>query len=120
MVAAAPGAVGSHGLLNTTLIFVSISPSTSQVTDISAILDLANAAAASHNKDVISVADITWLTPYLIEPLSLGVDLSLSSATKYMGGHSDLLAGIVSGRRVKPSVVAGGGSVIELEKPVRP
>lgn len=85
--------------------------------DIPAILDSANAAARAHKKDFISVADITWLTSYLIQPLQLGIDLSLSSATKYLGGHSDLLAGVVSGRRVKPSVAAGGG-VIELEKPV--
>lgn len=88
------------------------------MTDIPAVLELAHHAAAQHGKDVISVADITWLTPYLIQPLALGVDLSLSSGTKYMGGHSDLLAGVVSGRRVKPSTAAGG-SVVELEKPIR-
>ena len=90
------------------------------MTDIPAVLELAHQTAAQHGKDVISVADITWLTPYLIQPLALGVDLSLSSGTKYMGGHSDLLAGVVSGRRAKPSVVAGGGDngVLELEQPV--
>lgn len=87
--------------------------------DIPAIVDLANTLAELFQKEIISVADITWLTPYLIQPLELGVDLSLSSATKYMGGHSDLLAGVVSGRRAKPSVVAGkDGGVIELERPV--
>lgn len=89
-----------------------------QVTDIPAVLNLAGQTAAYHGKDFISVADITWLTPYLIHPLELGVDLSLSSGTKFMGGHSDLLAGVVSGRRTKPSVA--GADEVELENQVRP
>ncbi len=59
---------------------------------------------------------MTW-TPYLIQPLELGVDLSLASGTKFLGGHSDLLAGVVSGRRSKPDA-SRVGEVIELEKPV--
>jgi methionine-gamma-lyase len=43
------------------------------------------------------VADNTFATPYNQKPLNLGVDLVLHSATKYLGGHSDVVAGIVAG-----------------------
>ncbi|MFC7364658.1 MULTISPECIES: trans-sulfuration enzyme family protein [Bhargavaea] len=60
-----------------------------KVTDIEAVAKLAGAAGA------YSVVDNTWGTPVLQKPLSLGVDFSLHSVTKYIGGHSDLLLGAV-------------------------
>ncbi|MGW2964098.1 trans-sulfuration enzyme family protein [Streptomyces sp. NPDC001220] len=45
------------------------------------------------------VIDNTFLTPINMQPLSLGADIVLHSATKYLGGHSDLTAGAVAGRR---------------------
>ena len=59
------------------------------VTDISAVA----AIAKKHN--ILSIADNTFMTPYLQNPLDLGVDIVVHSATKYLGGHSDLIAGLV-------------------------
>lgn len=46
-------------------------------------------------KGVLSIVDNTFMTPYLQQPLKLGIDIVLHSATKYLGGHSDLVAGLV-------------------------
>jgi cystathionine beta-lyase/cystathionine gamma-synthase len=45
------------------------------------------------------VVDNTYCTPYLQRPLELGADFVLHSATKYLGGHGDLLAGAIVGPR---------------------
>ncbi len=58
------------------------------VTDIKRISEIAH----SHSLKVI--VDNTFLTPYLQRPLSLGADIVVHSATKYLGGHSDLVAGL--------------------------
>jgi cystathionine beta-lyase/cystathionine gamma-synthase len=44
---------------------------------------------------IYEVVDSTWATPYLICPLKLGADLVVHSVTKYIGGHSDVLGGVV-------------------------
>jgi cystathionine gamma-synthase len=67
-----------------------------KVTDIQAVVQLANAAGA------YTVVDNTWATPVLQNPLSLGVDFSLHSVTKYIGGHSDLLIGSVTAKSESP------------------
>lgn len=59
------------------------------VTDIRAISDLA------HRHGILSIVDNTFMTPYLQRPLELGADIVVHSATKYLGGHSDLVAGLV-------------------------
>lgn len=59
------------------------------VSDIAALCDLADA----HDIDV--AVDNTFASPYLQQPLTLGADLVLHSATKYLGGHSDLVLGAV-------------------------
>jgi len=56
--------------------------------------DIARRARAA---GVPSVVDATWCTPALLQPLALGADLVMHSSTKYLGGHSDLLGGIVVG-----------------------
>lgn len=58
-----------------------------KVTDIAAIV----AVAKKHN--CFTVADNTWATPFFTKPLTIGVDISLHSTTKYLGGHSDVLGG---------------------------
>jgi cystathionine beta-lyase/cystathionine gamma-synthase len=63
-----------------------------------AITDLGAVAALCRRKGVRSLADNTFASPIFTRPLELGVDLSVSSATKYLGGHSDLVAGVISGR----------------------
>jgi cystathionine beta-lyase/cystathionine gamma-synthase len=60
-------------------------------------VDLAQLAAAAHQRDITVVVDNTFATPILQKPLSLGCDLVVHSATKYLGGHSDLTAGAVAG-----------------------
>ena len=63
-----------------------------KVVDISAIARLAATAGA------MTVVDNTFATPYLQRPLDLGADLALHSATKYLGGHSDVIGGLVATR----------------------
>ncbi len=65
---------------------------TIKVADIEAVVK----AARSHG--VLSVADNTFASPVNQQPLDLGVDLVYHSATKYLGGHDDLTAGVVIGR----------------------
>lgn len=67
------------------------------ITDISAISRLAK----KHN--IFTIVDNTFMTPYLQRPLNLGADIVIHSATKYLGGHSDLVAGLVV---VKDSTLA--------------
>jgi len=61
-----------------------------QLVDIAAITKLAR------SRGVISCVDNTFATPYLQQPLSLGADLVHHSATKYIGGHSDVVIGVVA------------------------
>jgi len=61
------------------------------------LVDLSRAAAAARRAGVPVAVDSTFATPALQRPLSLGVDLVVHSATKYLGGHSDLLGGAVVG-----------------------
>jgi len=60
-------------------------------------LDLIRYAEIARKNKVKSIVDATFATPLNIQPISLGVDLVVHSATKYLGGHNDLLAGIVAG-----------------------
>lgn len=62
------------------------------------VIDIEKTAMLSHRHGARLVVDNTFATPINQQPLSLGADLALQSATKYLGGHSDLTAGVVSGR----------------------
>lgn len=53
-------------------------------------------AVKAKNPKIIVVVDNTFCSPYLQSPLLLGADISLNSATKYIGGHSDLIMGILT------------------------
>ena len=57
------------------------------------ILDLERLAEMAHSVGAIMAVDNTFATPYLQRPLDFGADVSIYSATKYLGGHSDLVAG---------------------------
>jgi cystathionine gamma-synthase len=59
------------------------------------ITDIAALAAVAHDAGALLLVDGTWTTPLLQRPLDLGADLVLHSATKYLGGHSDALLGLV-------------------------
>jgi methionine gamma-lyase len=63
------------------------------------IVDIAALAAACRRQGALLVVDNTYCTPYLQMPISLGADLVVHSATKYLGGHGDLLAGAVVGTK---------------------
>ena len=78
----------------TTLIIVE-SPAnpTMQLTDLAAIAELARA------RSITTLADNTFASPINQQPLALGIDLSVHAGTKYLGGHHDLLAGVVCGSR---------------------
>jgi cystathionine beta-lyase len=53
-------------------------------------------ASVARSRDAISVIDNTWATPLYFQPLAHGVDVSVHAATKYIGGHSDLIIGTVT------------------------
>lgn len=59
------------------------------------VTPLAKVAELCKKKGVLSIVDNTFMTPYLQQPLKLGIDIVVHSATKYLGGHSDLVAGLV-------------------------
>jgi methionine-gamma-lyase len=82
--------------------------------------DLAALAGLAHERDISLVVDNTFATPYLANPLALGADLVVHSLTKYVGGHSDLVAGAVIGsaERVAATrqvVINAGGNAQPLE-----
>ena len=59
------------------------------------IVDLEGIAALAKRKNLISVADNTFCSPYLQRPLELGIDIVVHSTTKYLNGHSDMVGGCV-------------------------
>ncbi len=61
------------------------------------VMDIARLTAAGHRAGAVVVADNTFATPINQNPLALGADLVLHSATKFLGGHGDALGGIVCG-----------------------
>jgi cystathionine gamma-synthase len=71
-----------------------------------AILDIQNLADRAHAKGALLAVDNTFASPVNQRPLELGADLALHSATKYMGGHSDLTAGALMGPEALVRTVA--------------
>src|SRR5258706_5341493 len=59
------------------------------------ISDIEEIASVANEKNITLCVDNTFATPILQQPLTLGADIVIHSATKYLGGHSDLIAGIV-------------------------
>lgn len=83
---------------------------TTAVTDHAAIARLAHEAGATY------LVDNTFASPYVCRPLELGADLVLESATKFLSGHSDVIAGVVAGsleriRRVEKVQVDTGATI---------
>ena len=72
-----------------------------QITDLRAMVEIAR------QHGLITILDNTFMTPLLQRPLDLGIDITIHSATKFLGGHSDILAGLVAvndrdlGKRLK-------------------
>ncbi len=61
------------------------------------IIDIAACAEIAHSHGIPLVVDNTFATPYLQNPLDFGADISLHSATKYLNGHGDVVAGLLAG-----------------------
>jgi cystathionine gamma-synthase len=62
------------------------------------VLDLPAIVKVARKHGVMTMIDATLATPYNIKPLDMGVDIVIHSATKYLGGHNDLLAGVTLGK----------------------
>ncbi|GHB21326.1 trans-sulfuration enzyme family protein [Salinicola rhizosphaerae] len=63
------------------------------------LADLEGIASIARAHGILTAIDNTWATPLFQKPLTLGIDLSLHTLSKYIGGHSDLVGGAVIGRR---------------------
>lgn len=59
------------------------------------VLDIPSVAAVAHESGVPLIVDNTIATPYLIQPISHGADIVVHSATKYLGGHGNAIAGVI-------------------------
>jgi len=79
---------------NTKLILLE-SPSNPLMT----LTDLRAVAAVAKNRGIVTLVDNTFATPLNQRPIDVGIDLVFHSATKYLGGHSDLIAGVVMGSK---------------------
>ncbi len=75
--------------------FETIANPSMKVTDIAAVADYAHA----QNPDCIVIVDNTFATPLLVQPLKLGADVVVHSATKYLNGHGDVVAGFSVARK---------------------
>ena len=63
------------------------------------IIDISSVARMAHQAGALVIIDNTFATPALQQPLALGADLVVHSATKFLGGHGDLIAGVVAGSK---------------------
>ncbi len=61
------------------------------------IQDLKGIAALARSRGIVTIVDNSYCTPLYQRPVEFGIDLSIQSATKYIGGHSDTVAGVISG-----------------------
>lgn len=61
------------------------------------IVDLASLAAFARARGLLTICDNTFASPYLQQPIALGIDAVVHSATKYLGGHGDAIAGAAAG-----------------------
>ncbi|MEV0995253.1 PLP-dependent aspartate aminotransferase family protein [Nonomuraea sp. NPDC050202] len=69
-----------------------------------AVVDIAEVTGWAKERGLVTVMDNTWSTPLFQKPLTMGVDLVVHSLSKYIGGHSDLVGGVVVGpaRLIRP------------------
>lgn len=101
---------------NTKLIFLE-SPSSMKFH----LQDLGSIASLARSKGITTVIDNTWASPLYQNPLAFGIDLVIHSASKYISGHSDVVAGAVIGdakrmdRIFKTELTATGGIVSPLQ-----
>ncbi|MFI5306596.1 MAG: trans-sulfuration enzyme family protein [Polyangiales bacterium] len=91
----------ARALRPTTKLVVSEAPTNPYLT----VPDLAQVSALCRPKRVRTLIDSTFATPINLNPLDYGIDLIAHSATKYLGGHNDVLAGVVAGSSALVSLV---------------
>ncbi|TKD14543.1 aminotransferase class I/II-fold pyridoxal phosphate-dependent enzyme [Rhodobacter capsulatus] len=73
------------------------------------VIDIARISTLARTAGALTVVDNTFATPVLQRPIALGADLVVHSATKYLGGHGDLLAGVVVGPAALVAEIRGHG-----------
>ena len=83
------------------------------------VSDLAALASVAHKHGALLLVDNTFASPYSCRPIERGADLVIHSATKYLSGHADVLAGVVVGSReridaLRPILVDVGGALAPL------
>ena len=83
-----------------------------RVVDLSAIADFAK------SEGILSVCDNTFASPYVQQPLSHGIDIVFHSATKYLGGHSDLIAGALVIGKKDEELIARMANIVNSLGPV--
>lgn len=81
---------------NTKVIYIE-TPSNPKLT----VVDIEKMATIAHENNAVLVVDNTFLSPYFQKPIILGADYVLHSATKYIGGHGDVVAGVLVGKSEK-------------------
>ncbi|RMF84003.1 MAG: PLP-dependent transferase [Planctomycetota bacterium] len=74
--------------------------------------DVEPIAAFARERGIVTIFDNSWATPYFFNPLECGVDLVVHSASKYLNGHSDLVAGVVVGRDAELEERVGDESML--------
>ena len=75
------------------------------------VIDLQAVTALARERGITTILDNSWATPLFQRPVERGVDLVVHSASKYLGGHSDIVAGVVAGsrERVEPMILRERG-----------
>lgn len=81
---------------NTKLIYLE-----TPVSNVFSLQDLQAIAMLAQSAGIATVVDNTWATPIFQNPLKFGVDMVVHSASKYMGGHSDLIGGVMVGKKTE-------------------
>lgn len=80
------------------------------------VIDLAGTARAAADLGLVRVIDNTFASPVVQQPIGLGFDLIMHSGTKYLGGHSDLLSGVLAGSKelidqIRPNAIRLGSAL---------
>jgi len=89
-----PSNIEKHIKKNTKVIFLETPINPNLV-----VLDLARIGDICKKHKLLSIVDNTFLTPVLQQPVKFGIDIVVHSATKYLNGHGDVVAGIICGRQ---------------------
>ncbi|MCB9068719.1 MAG: aminotransferase class I/II-fold pyridoxal phosphate-dependent enzyme [Calditrichae bacterium] len=73
------------------------------------MLDIRQLVELAKSRNILTAIDNTWATPLFMKPLAMGVDISLHSLTKYVGGHSDVVAGaLITNAELHREIFANG------------